>query len=62
MYLYGFPLLNLSLFLKVRIVVCEPRRLAAVTVATRVAQERDEKLGQVVSKTPQLFSNFSQIK
>jgi HrpA-like RNA helicase len=42
----------------VRIVVCEPRRLAAVTVATRVAQERDEKLGQVVSKTPQTILEF----
>jgi len=29
----------------VRVVVCEPRRLAAVTVSERVAQERDEEIG-----------------
>lgn len=32
----------------VRVVVCQPRRLAATTVAERVAQERDEQLGDTI--------------
>jgi len=32
----------------VRVIVCEPRRLAVTTVSERVAQERDERLGDSV--------------
>ncbi|XP_014218536.1 probable ATP-dependent RNA helicase spindle-E isoform X2 [Copidosoma floridanum] len=42
------------------IVVCQPRRIAALSIATRVAQERKWKLGSLVGCQVGMYKNTSQ--
>ncbi|XP_066150364.1 uncharacterized protein [Euwallacea fornicatus] len=43
-----------------RIAVTQPRRIAAISLSERVANERDEQLGEVVGYQVRLKSNFQQ--
>jgi ATP-dependent RNA helicase A len=44
---------------EINVVVTQPRRISAISVAERIAQERVETVGQTAGKYPVLFSSLS---